>query len=271
MIFESKEYQDNLMTGKQEHLQATDYNGCENHCDIIEKIRSVINRISPELKVLNGPFKGLIYPTLEISEWTLVPKIVGSYEMQLHSIIHRIMGTSYSDILNIGCAEGYYAVGLAVKMPQTIVHCFDSNEKDLDFCRVMANCNRAGNLKYNGICTAETLRSFDFKNKSLIICDCEGCEIELFTPEVIEKLRNVDLLIEMHDLYNPVISAELITRFQYTHQIQIYNNHGLDTSHFDGLDELQEDERLFSFLEHRGGFNKNIFMEWAFFTYREHK
>lgn len=76
----------------------------------------------------------------------------------------------------------------------------------------------------------------------------------------------MDVLKELHDAYNPIISAEMITRFQNTHHIQIIINLDADTSRFIGLENLSEEESLFSFLEHRGGFNENIFMEWAFFT-----
>lgn len=237
--------------------------------NIINKTKSILTKISPDLKVLNGPFKGLVYPSHDISESTLLPKIVGSYEAHLHTIINNIITVPYSDIINIGCAEGYYAVGLASKMPDTIIHCFDINERDISFCKEMAKFNKVKNLTYNSICSHATLRNFSIKGRGLILCDCEGCELELFSPDVITYLKNMDILVELHDVINPIISAEMVTRFQYTHHIQIINNINVDISRFAGLEKLSEEERVFSFLEHRGGFHKNIFMEWAFFTNKE--
>jgi predicted O-methyltransferase YrrM len=239
--------------------------------EVIDRGKSIIHKISPDLQVLNGPFKGLKYPSLDITEATLVPKIVGSYESQLHPILFRVINTPYTDIIDVGSAEGYYAVGFALQMPNTTIHCFDVNERDLDFCRKMAVHNNVHNLTYNKLCTPETLSNFDFRGRGFIFCDCEGCELELFTPEVINKLTNVDALIELHDICNPVISSEITTRFQYTHNIQIINNLNMNLSQFIGLDELSEEDREFSTFEHRGGINQNIFMEWAFLTAKTNK
>jgi len=234
--------------------------------DVIKKGKALIHRISPRFQVLNGPFKGLEYPSLDITEASLVPKIVGSYEAQLHSAFSKIINTPYTDIIDIGSAEGYYAVGLARKLPRATIHCFDINEKDLDFCRAMAKHNAVDNLTFNNSCDSGTLIDFDFKGRGLIICDCEGCEVNLFTSEVIDRLTNVDVLVELHDNVNPVISAEILTRFQRTHDFQIFNNQNVDFSQFRGLEELSDEDKEFATLEHRGGLYHNIFMEWAFFT-----
>ena len=70
----------------------------------------------------------------------------------------------------------------------------------------------------------------------------------------------------MHDVINPVISAELLSRFQRTHQIQVFNNLNVSRPHLDGLEQLSEVEKEFATLEHRGGIDQNVFMEWAFLT-----
>ena len=47
----------------------------------------------------------------------------------------------HSTVLNIGCAEGYYAVGLARRMPQARVLAFDINRTAQDTCRALAAKN----------------------------------------------------------------------------------------------------------------------------------
>jgi predicted O-methyltransferase YrrM len=239
--------------------------------DIIDKGKFIIRKVSPKLQVLNGPFEGLKYPSLDITEATLVPKIVGSYESQLHAILQKIFDTPYIDIIDIGCAEGYYAVGFASRMPSATIHCFDVNEGDLNFCRTMAKHNNLTNLTYNNLCMPETLINFDFKGKGLIFCDCEGFELELFTEEVVSKLTNIDVVVELHDVINPVISGEILMRFQHTHNIQVINNLNVDLSKLTGLEQLSKKDREFAVFEHRGGINKNIFMEWAFLTSKINK
>jgi hypothetical protein len=236
---------------------------------IIKKGKSIISKISPGLQVLNGPFKGLKYPSLDITEAALIPKIVGSYEAQLHPVLQEIFKRPYTDIIDVGSAEGYYAVGLATKMPGTTVHCFDINEKDLEFSKAMAKHNNVNNLTYNKECSPATLINFRFKGRGLIFCDCEGFELQLFTEEVVRSLKNVDVLVELHDIANPIISSEILTRFQHTHTFRVVNNLNVDQSGLQGLEQLPEDDKRFALLEHRGGLYQNIFMEWAFFTANE--
>jgi hypothetical protein len=40
----------------------------------------------------------------------LAPKLIGSYEAELHPIFDRIFRKPYKRVIDIGCAEGYYAV-----------------------------------------------------------------------------------------------------------------------------------------------------------------
>ena len=54
-----------------------------------------------------------------------VPKLIGSYEEEVHPIIEEIIRRRYSIVVNIGCAEGYYAVGFALRIPDAIVYAFD--------------------------------------------------------------------------------------------------------------------------------------------------
>lgn len=233
---------------------------------IINKGKVIIQKMSPDFTILNGPFKGMKYPSIDITELTLVPKISGSYEGHLTPIINKINKTLYKNIIDVGCAEGYYAVGFAMHLPNSIVHCFDVNEKDLQFCKEMATLNNVSNLTYNNFCSPKTLINFDYGDKSLIFCDCEGYELELFTEEVVIALKNTDVLVELHDVCNPIISSTLLQRFDASHDVQIINNSNIDNSKLEGLENLTPAEKAFAVYEHRGGLYQNIFMEWAFFT-----
>jgi hypothetical protein len=233
---------------------------------VIKKAKRITNKISPDFTILNGPFKGIKYPTIDISELALVPKIIGSYEGQLIPLINELVHIPYNNIIDVGCAEGYYAVGLAKRLPKSIIHCFDINEFDLNFCKKMAEYNDLFNLTYNKFCSPDTLINFDYGERSLIFCDCEGYEIELFTDEVIRSLDNTDVLIELHDIHNQIISTEIIKRFAATHNVTIINNDNIDYSKFQSMNNLTPEENKFSTLEHRGGLYKNSFMEWGFFS-----
>jgi len=235
---------------------------------VIKKGKQIVRTLSSndDYKVLNGVFSGLKYPSLTISEAALVPKIIGSYEYQLQPWFRKIIETNYTDIIDVGSAEGYYAVGLATKMPNTTVHCYDINEKDINFSKQMAEINNVRNMTWNTYCDDKTLMNFQRKGKTLIICDCEGFELQLFTDQVIQHCKDVDMLIELHDVVNPIISSTLLSRFQSTHTFSVVNNSNVHYDGITGVETLSAKEKEFAMCEHRGGLFKNTYMEWVFLT-----
>jgi hypothetical protein len=238
----------------------------EDQLPAINKGKAIIHKMSPDFAILNGPFKGMKYPSIDITELTLAPKISGSYEKHLNPLIDQMLHTAYNNIIDVGCAEGYYAVGFAKNIPGAIVHCFDVNEYDLQFCKKMADLNHVSNLTYNNFCSPQTLIGFNYGERSLVFCDCEGYELELFSEDAVKALNHTDVLVEMHDVINPVISETLIKRFAATHDMQLINNSNQEYSNLTGMDNLTPAEKAFAVYEHRGGLYQNIFMEWAFFT-----
>ena len=76
--------------------------------------------------VAAGPFAGMSYP-VQASEGGRAPRLLGAYEASLHPVIETVIARAYRQVLDIGCAEGYYAVGLARRIPDTIVHARDSD------------------------------------------------------------------------------------------------------------------------------------------------
>ncbi len=69
-------------------------------------------------EVIDSPFAGMKYPSnfsSGPSRAALAQKLLGCYEKELHAAIFMLMKEKYDVFLNIGCAEGYYTVGLARK------------------------------------------------------------------------------------------------------------------------------------------------------------
>ena len=76
------------------------------------------------IQVLAGPFQGMRYFN-EVTWGSLIPKWVGTYEMELHPWIGQIVGQPPRIVIDVGCAEGFYAVGLARLLPGVPVFAFD--------------------------------------------------------------------------------------------------------------------------------------------------
>jgi precorrin-6B methylase 2 len=148
---------------------------------------------------------------------SFLPKVIGSYEKELHEVIAGLPH-DYSTIVDIGCAEGFYAVGLALKYPNARVFAFDTNPEARTQCQEMARINGVSErFSVGGLCDASTLKALDLGSRSLIISDCEGYERLLFDKAMAEQLRDHDLIIELHDFVDIEISAAIKSAFSSTH------------------------------------------------------
>ena len=85
--------------------------------------------------VLSGPFAGMaMLPEASWGDGDLAPKLLGCYEAELHPAIAKAISRKPKNIVNVGCAEGYYAVGMARALPQSKVFAFDTNEAAQAIC-----------------------------------------------------------------------------------------------------------------------------------------
>lgn len=223
-----------------------------------------IELISPKLEVKHGPFQGMKYPESSSFGSTLLPKLLGSYEKELHPLIEEICQTEYSQIIDIGCAEGYYAVGLALRIPTAKIFAYDIEPYAQELCKNMALKNGVGNrVEIGDFFTEETIRNFSFNGKSLVFCDCEGYEKELFNQDSIPFLTSCDLLIELHDCYDITISSYIAALFKETHE-QIYVESIDDikkarTYNYSEIAELDLERKKNILAE-----NRLSIMEWVF-------
>jgi hypothetical protein len=195
------------------------------------KEKSAIRRIANEaivmndifnnkFEILNGPFKGMKYINRSSCS-TMLPKILGSYEEPIQDwIIEIIAENKYRTILDIGSAEGYYAVGFAWKLPNSKIIAYDIDEDARNNLKELIIVNNVNNIEIKDECTHEELNT-KCKPNTLVFCDIEGFEKILLDPRRVSNLINVDLIIEAHDCFVPNITELLIKRFYFTHTIRI--------------------------------------------------
>jgi methylase of polypeptide subunit release factors len=119
----------------------------------------------------------MAYPQAAAVGSALFPKLLGSYERELHPWIERICRGQYTEIIDVGCAEGYYAVGLARRLPNVKVYAYDIDADARQLCKAMARLNGiADRVTVRGACDAEELLSIPISGRGLIISDCGGYE-----------------------------------------------------------------------------------------------
>ncbi|HEX2190669.1 MAG TPA: hypothetical protein VHG51_17295 [Longimicrobiaceae bacterium] len=182
--------------------------------------RRVLRECGP--RVTGGPFEGLEF-TPRTFDRHISPKLFGSYEESLHPVFDQVLCTRYSEVLDVGCADGYYAVGLARRMPGVVVHAFDTDPWARRTVREMARVNGTENLRVHGACDPDWLAR-NLGPRAFILSDCEGYEDALFLPDRVPALRSADLLIELHEGLAPGVTDRLLARFADTHSCTVIDD-----------------------------------------------
>jgi len=168
--------------------------------------------LNGEYKIHAGFFAGMRYLKTAYGSG-LMPKLMGTYEAQVHPWLTNV-GKKYSTVLNIGSAEGDYAVGLAWKFPNLNVIAYDISPQARNLCGQLMRLNQVKNVAIRSLFTAGDMTKY--RGPTLIICDVEGEEINLLDPQKHPALLNFDYIIETHDHIRPVTNR-LISKFRQTH------------------------------------------------------
>jgi hypothetical protein len=173
----------------------------------------------------HGPFKGMYIDIDDsIAHSTSIPKIIGSYEAPVVAAIRELAINQYDTVINIGAADGYYAIGLARVLPNASVYAYDVDIQCQSACKELARRNGVSDrVLVLGECTVSTLRS-PLTKGALIICDIEGGEGILFNSSTISGLHFADLIIETHDFRLPGARQKLLDGFRQTHDIVEYHD-----------------------------------------------
>ena len=208
--------------------------------------RAIVRRQG--LVVGTGPFAGMKYiPDAHGSR--LVPKLVGSYELELHDAIAEILADPPSVVVDVGCAEGYYAVGFASALPEATVYAYDIAPGAREMCAKLGALNGIGEkLVIQGRCDCKELESLPL-NHAFVICDCEGYELELLRPDKVPSLKHARLLVELHDFSVPGITAELQLRFESTHRMKLIDIQERDPEAYESLSDLSPAMKALALFE----------------------
>lgn len=179
---------------------------------------SLATAISPTGTVLAGIFEGLRLP-VDASWAGMSAYLAGTYEEELVPSLRRLIAASPSLVIDVGCAEGYYAIGLARLLPETPIHAYDIDPYARRVCRRARDLNAADNVTIHG-----RIKPSDLERRlcpgALVICDCEGYEVELLDLSAVPGLAAASLIVETHDFVDPTISATLGERFAATHHVE---------------------------------------------------
>ncbi len=171
--------------------------------------------------VHHGPFAGV---ALDIDALPVhsAPKLCGTYEDELHEAVEEAIARQPRTIVNVGAAEGYYAVGLALRLLDAPVHAHDADPKALKAVRRNAALNGVSERVHTGgILHGADLDRLVGGGRTLVVMDIEGGEADLLDPARARSLLRADILVELHPAAVPGIEALIRDRFSRSHDMRI--------------------------------------------------
>lgn len=166
--------------------------------------------------ILHGPFKGMKYLSRS-SNSAYIPKILGIYEKEIYSVLLDFLNKS-DLFINIGCAEGYYAVGSALRYPHLNIITYDIDKESRQFLSKLKTKNDVQNInikKKFSDTEFSFIQNSSYQNFTYLI-DIEGEELNIFS-KYYNHFNNSYFIIELHDKSSKKIESYLKKFFSQTH------------------------------------------------------
>jgi hypothetical protein len=205
-----------------ERFRASEYLRVQRSAAIERRFWRQCEQIFKAKRVLAGPFRGMRYPNRKAIGSAIYPKLMGCYESELHRTVEHFLEKRPSLVIDIGHAEGYYLVGLGMRLSDAELIGYDIEEEARVVCLDLAEANGIApeRLRLMNDCSVESLSRW-LPRPSLIICDCEGFEAKLFRPEAMSLWSDSDLIIEGHNFLIPGITEAISSRLTATHAVKV--------------------------------------------------
>jgi len=225
---------------------------------VVEKKRIILSSKISKIynnTVQQGPFKGMIINEDQFwGQGDRSSKILGLYEKEIQDLIVSIQkDKNYSTFVDIGGADGFFAIGSLVNNLFEKCEVFEISKKG----RISIQKNSKQNNVYDSIkihdkASKRSLIKIDNINNSLILCDIEGGEYELFDEKLINEIYPSDIIIEIHkDNENSLVNFE--KRFINSYSITKITQEPRSLKNFKELENINDNNRALIMSEGRSG------------------
>ena len=209
-----------------------------------------------------GPFKGLVLTNNRQGQMTWsfgsrAATLLGIYEQEVLNMLSE-MSSRKRNFIDIGAADGYYAVGCLVNNLYENAICYEiSND-----ARKVIEINARNNLVENRITIrGEAKKDFYLEIDSsilwdsVILIDIEGGEFDLLDANAFRYLKNSVIIIELHDWFfqnGRELKEKLLSAAEVTHDIKQVQTSTRDLSKFVELEGMNDTDRWLICSEGRG-------------------
>ena len=211
-----------------------------------------------DCKVAYGEFKGMRLNKNNFwSKNDLITYILSVYEKHVMNQLIKFSKLNNNVFIDIGAADGYFAVGMAYSKSFKKVYAFEietlarenlkKNAKD-NFCENKIFINKEAN--FNSL-----KKIIDTDEISTILIDIEGGEFELLTKDILNLVKKCMVIIELHpNLVKDGSKKQerLLNICEDFFEISMIERESYNPNKFEELSEFTDEDRLISFGEGRG-------------------
>jgi hypothetical protein len=200
-----------------------------------------------------GPFKDMLLPEgVSWGQGDIAAKLLGTYEQELHPAIEKAIARKPEMVFNVGSAEGFYAVGLARRLPDVDVAACDTDVKAREVTYEAASINGVSIAHLTDFTSSIFLEYAGFSSRALIVIDVEGAELALLDAATVTQLMaHTDVIVECHDFIDPGITDTLKKRFAATHEIELITETAREPFKIDLLKNINTFDALLALCEFR--------------------
>ena len=225
----------------------------------IEKYKEIVwDKVKEQygLEIAFGPFKGMkLSPNAWWSNKNMTAQVLGIYEANVIVKLERY-AERFSNFIDIGAADGYYAVGSVVNGIYKKSHAFEINELGRTIILETAKINNCEELvSVYGEATESKIRDIIKEDgNALVIIDIEGGEFDLLSDDMLNCLRQCVVICELHPfMFSDGASklSSLLERCDSSFEIAFSERQTYELPECDFLDGLPDDARLLAFSEGR--------------------
>ena len=196
--------------------------------------------------VQNGIFKNLkINKESSWSNGDLASKIYGFYENKIQEKLKEI---NKPILIDIGAADGFFAVGCLYSNLSKYCYAFEQNEISKSALYKTAEINNVNNQisimgKVDNKNFFSSLPNDLDLSETVILCDIEGEEFKFFSEPILRKLKKSNLIIEIHNENSNSKEIPLLKIAKKYFDVSIIIDSNKDMSEFNMLHNLNDIDR----------------------------
>ena len=207
--------------------------------------------------VAYGPFKGMkLSQDVWWGKFDLSTKMLGVYEHHVLSQIVDLSATVNGPFVDVGAADGYFAIGVAKSELMDKVYAYEISEKGRQSLRENALLNNClDRVIIDSEANYDSLAGLLAEHRqALFLIDIEGAEYGLLNNDVLSLLRNSTVIVELHPWIiegGYEMQEALLSNVDKWFDARFIERKTYNPNEFEELLEFSDDERLLAFSEGR--------------------